>query len=256
MCRCIATLVVAVVLFNLGIHASKLTNDSISRLWKLGFGTVTSESLIRFNLPKINGSLIWMVLIVNLPQALLSFLYSTYNGLFSCMLLMDEWNGFAHDRKTLRVTSAHGMQRSSYWLQVPYIYGIPLLVLSGTMHWLVSQSIFLALVTVFDHDNQEVLGGSISTCGYSCIAIFSVIILGSIVVLLGLLNGSRKYEGMPLVGSCSAAISAACHPPKEDVNAAYLPVLWGAVDVKGEEVGHCCFTSFDVSPPVKGRAYA
>lgn len=43
---------------------------------------------------------------------------------------------------------------------------------------------------------------------------------------------------MPFVGSCSAAISVACRLPMEGMDAAYLPVLWGAVDVQ-EEVG-CC----------------
>ena len=193
------------------------------------------------------------VLVANAPQVLLSFLYFTYNGLFSCMLLVDEWNDFARERKSLRVTSPVGLQRSSYWLQVPYIYGIPLLILSAALHWLVSQSIFLARIS-YDDDAEGLI--TTSTCGYSCIAIISVIILGSITVILGLLMGSRKYkEGMPLVGSCSAAISAACHPPEEDVDASLLPVLWGAVN-SDQKVGHCCFTSFDVSPPIEGEDYA
>ena len=60
---------------------------------------------------------------------------------------------------------------------------------------------------------------------------------------------------MPLARSCSAAISAAFHRPEEDVNAALLPVSWGAVSTDGPIV-HCCFTSFEVSPPVEGELYA
>lgn len=61
---------------------------------------------------------------------------------------------------------------------------------------------------------------------------------------------------MPMVSSCSAAISAACHSPKEDVDVARLPVLWGVVgDPQEGQVGHCCFTSLEASPPVKGKRY-
>lgn len=256
LCRCIITLITAIALLRKGLQNPKISNKSISRLWKMGFGAVSAETLIGIQLPRGNAGIMASVLLANAPQALLSFLYLTYNGLFSCMLLMEEWNGFAHERKTLRVTSPIGIQRSSYWLQLPYTYGIPLLVMSGILHWLVSQSIFLARVAVIDSRGNEVVSDSISTCGYSCIAIISVVILGSIMVISGVLTGSRRYrEGMPLIGSCSAVISAACHALVNDPDAALMPVLWGAVESKGT-AGHCCFTSFDVSPPVKGEVYA
>ena len=60
---------------------------------------------------------------------------------------------------------------------------------------------------------------------------------------------------MSLAGSCSAAISAACYRPEEDVDAAIKPVMWGVVSSE-DDVGHCCFTSLEVSPPVQGEGYA
>lgn len=196
------------------------------------------------------------ILIANSPQALLSFLFLTYNGLFTCMLLADEWTGYAHKRKPLRVTSPVGEQRCTYRLQLPYRYGIPLLILSGTLHWLVSQSLFLARVTAFTVDGAEDIYGSISTVGYSSIAIITVIIYGTIVVLLGIGMGFRRYKpGIPLVGSCSAAISAACHRPNEDVDASRKGVMWGVVGVENG-VGHCCITSLEVETPVMGDLYA
>lgn len=229
----------------------------------MGYGAVIYTSLIDMPHPEGNRGLMASILIANTPQIILSFLYFTYNGLFSCMLLMEEWAGFAYERKPLRVTFPIGMQRSSYWLQLPYKYGVPLLVISGILHWLVSQSIFLARITLFDDQENEIPLGSIYTplssiytCGYSCIAIITVIIFGSIVILFGISNGFRKYKGgMPLIGSCSAAISAACHSLKNDPHAAFLPVMWGAVETTGP-VGHCCFSSLDVSPPVEGKEYA
>ena len=253
---CLTTLIVAGVLLKVGLDNTSLESRAISYLWDLGFGAVTAESMISWNAPGSKGLLL-TVLVANSPQALLSFLFLTYNGLYTCMLMADEWSDYAHDRKPLRVTNPIGVQRSTYRLQLPYKYGIPLTILSGTLHWLVSQSLFLARVASFE-DGEEDTYGSISTVGYSCIAIITVIILGFIVVALGILNGFRKYRpGMPLVGSCSAAISAACHRPRQDHEAAALPVLWGVVNSQVEgQIGHCCFTSFEVSLPVNGQLYA
>ena len=34
-------------------------------------------------------------------------------------------------------------------------------------------------------------------------------------------------------------------------------MLWGAVSVQGDnEVGHYCFASFEIIPPVEGKLYA
>lgn len=258
--RCIGTVVIVSMLLQIGLKNTDLAGTSISYLYSLGFGTVTAQSVISMNLSGDWG-LMATVLISNSPQVLLSFLYLTYNGLFTCMLLAEEWSGYAHRRKTLRVTSAKGSQRSTYWLQLPYRYSIPLLVLSGSLHWLVSQSIFLARVTVIDETGVEDPDLSVSTCGYSNIAIIFLIIFASITVLLGLASGFRRYEaGMPLVGSCSAAISAACHPPEGDTNASGKPLMWGCVDRReagdGDEViGHCSFTSLEVHRPIKGQLY-
>ena len=255
---CISTLLAAGTLLEIGLQNSQLSSKSMSHLWGLGFGAVTGESLVSWNKTS-SGGLLLTVLVANSPQALLSFLFLTYNGLYTCMLMANEWSDYAYERKTLRVSDPVGDQRSTYRLQIPYKYGIPLTVLSGILHWLVSQSLFLARVASYDSNGEEDTREMISTMGYSCIAIITVIILGSIVIALGILNGFRRYRpGMPLVASCSAAISAACHPPREDVDAATLPVLWGAVsNPQGDgTVGHCCFTSFETSPPVEGEAYA
>ena len=151
--------------------------------------------------------------------------------------------------------SAIGSQRTTYSLQLPYRYGIPLLIVSSILHWLVSQSVFLARISL-SAAGKVGFYGSVSTVGYSCMAIITVICTGGIVVFIGILNGFRRYKpSMPLVGSNTAAISAACHRPNEDVDAAYKPVMWGAAKRDGA-VGHCCFTSFEVTKPLEGELYA
>ena len=184
------------------------------------------------------------------------------NGILTSMLLADELNGYAHQRKALRVTSPTGKQRSTYRLHIPYAYGVPLLVVFGILHWLVSQSLFLARVDVYDTDGSVDVSESTSTCGYSLVAIFFVLIVLIIITWFVVMTGFRTFKaGMPLMGSCSGAISAACHPPEDDRDASELPFKWGVVghktlDRTGEEVGHCTFTSFKVKPPVKGKLYA
>ena len=151
--------------------------------------------------------------------------------------------------------SAIGSQRTTYRLQLPYRYGIPLLIVSSILHWLVSQSVFLARISL-SSAGEVGFYSSVSTVGCSCMAIITVICASGIVVFIGILNGFRRYKpGMPLVGSNSAAISVACHRPNEDLDAAYKPVMWGAVKTDGA-VGHCCFTSFEVTKPLEGELYA
>ena len=250
----ISVLIAASCLLRLGLYANPSPDRSLADLWQIGLGTVNQSSMIIMNL-----GLIPAVIVVNSPQLLLSFLFLTYNGLFTCMLLSDEWNGYAYEHKSLRVTNPIGTQRSTYRLQLPYKYGIPLLVISGTLHWLVSQSLFLALVIQINSSGHEENLDQIlvrTPMGYSSIAIIITIFFGSIAFLLIILNGFRRYKpGIPLVGSCSAAISAACHQPKDDHDAAIKPLMWGVVSTK-DGVGHCCFTSFEVTPPVEGELYA
>jgi hypothetical protein len=130
------------------------------------------------------------------------------------------------------------------------------MALSGTLHWLMSQSLFLAFVTVRDADGIIDSNTSLSKVGYSCIAIFCSIIVAGFAILVAFIIGFRRYPaGMPLVGNCSAVISAACHAVPQDTNAALKPLKWGAVD-GGTGVGHCCFSSLEVREPVEGRLYA
>ena len=263
--RCASALTVACYLLAQGLDNPSLNSRSISHLWSLGFGNVNPETLITMNIShdlSDAGGVMLTVLVANSPQIILSFLYFSYNGIFTCMLLAKEWRAYGSKRNLLRVTTPTGRQRSTYRLQLPYRYGVPLLIGSGALHWFVSQSIFLARLDVVGSKILGKMSESFSTCGYSPIAIIFTIVLGFIVVLVGIANGFRKVKGgMPFAGSCSAVISAACHPPKADVKASSKSVKWGVVVERnpndpGNRVGHCSFTSFEVETPIVGRRYA
>ncbi|OCL09335.1 hypothetical protein AOQ84DRAFT_431347 [Glonium stellatum] len=227
--------------------------SSFKGLWATGLGTLNGNNLLSMSTSLVGG-----VILANVPQAVLSYLYLCFNALYTCMLVAHEWARFFYERRTLRVTSPSSQQRSSYWLQLPYTYAVPLTVASGLLHWLASQSLFMVQITVVNDDGEPDPGLSISTCGYSPVAIILTTIVGSFIVLGGIGTALRRYPaGMPLASSCSAAISAACHPPSEDIDAAVLPVQWGVVDGGGKgEVGHCTFTSMRVTEPVPGKLYA
>ena len=68
---------------------------------------------------------------------------------------------------------------------------------------------------------------------------------------------SKYPKGIPMASTCSAAISAACHRPKEDKEAHFFPVEWGVVGYNENGVGHCSFTTDkNVTRPRKGELYA
>lgn len=78
-------------------------------------------------------------------------------------------------------------------------------------------------------------------------------------MLAAIVVGFRQIDSaIPLVGNCSAAISAACHPLAEDEGVWRKKLMWGVVDERdgSEAVGHCSFSGLEVERPVEGRLYA
>ena len=225
-------------------------------LWQTGVGAIQGNNLL-----SIRTSLLGGVLLANTPQALLSYMYLAFNALYTTMFVAAEWSSYGVNRKTLRVTAPAGQQRSTYWLGVPYRYALPMTVISGLFHWLASQSLFKVQIAITDTQTRDVVG-EISTCGYSPVAIILTAVVASVIALGGVVLSQLWYPaGIPLVASNSAAISAACHAPPQDVDASLLPVQWGAVthgkeDGGGQErIGHCCFSSLPVEDPIAGRMY-
>ncbi|PUU76463.1 hypothetical protein B9Z19DRAFT_990526 [Tuber borchii] len=262
---CSATImIVTAVLLRLGIqYEGQYLDTDLKSMWSRGFGNVNSISLLNVVLPNIPQ----LVLLANLPQTILSFLYLTYNSLFTCMLAGHEWSLFSHHHRTLRVTSPRPGQRSTYWLQIPYTYAIPLMTLSGLLHWLTSQSLFLASIEISDPFGREIsdpLGSdslaTISGVGYSCIAIIFVLILGIIALLAAAGMGYKRFSAeITTVGCCSAAISAACHAWGADSEEIVgKKVRWGDVGCAPNlGVRHLTFSSEEeIGKPLFGEVYS
>lgn len=273
----------------LGIENFK-GDKTIQNAWSIGLGTVRPQNLVMgWNLPGYgNTSIAISTLIANAPQAVFSFLYVCYNGLFTVMFLSRELMRFSvtagRGRKYLRVSEARGEQKSTYFLNLPFKYGVPLLFGSGLMHWLVSQSVFLANITVIPRDGTVPMQDEITTVAYSPIGMLFMLCLGFILLVFLFATALRKLPfGMPLIGSNSMAISAACHLPpgtteSEREDMVLRPLNWGSIpggakimdlgirdfhahgsegdlDGNGSEFGHCCFSDRVVDPPERGKFY-
>jgi len=253
-------LIIITVLLSWGIRA--LPEDvvhSIPGVSKLGYGAIDPRTIISFYGQMSTTSL---VLIANIAQPILSFLYFSYNGLFTAMLLGFEWVSYAVHRKGLRVSRLpEGAQRSTYFLQLPYRFALPLMALSGVLHWLVSQSIFLVAIDTYNWDGSTDIYGDWKSCGYSPIAIFTTLMLGILMTLSAVGVGWVPFKpGMNLAGSCSAAISAACHGLDESDAHGYEKAIsklqWGVAGTNADGIGHCTFSTKEVEMPKVGQMYA
>ena len=95
---------------------------------------------------KIMLSTSGMIVLANTPQLVLSMCYFAYNGLFTRMLSEFEWAKLSTAYRSLRVTRPKGPhQRSTYRLQLPYRWSLPLLLVSAVLHWLYSNSFYLTI---------------------------------------------------------------------------------------------------------------
>lgn len=230
------------------------------------------NSIYQSKVSLLNAVFIVVVLLVNVPQVVISAIYSVYNNTLTRLLLSAEFNRYSVERRYLRVSHPTGNQRGTYWLSIPYRYTIPFLTLFTLAHWLSSQAVSLVQIiprTVYgepDH-SRVMLGIAISTLG---VKIMVIPVLVALLAIIGLVM--RKYDSpaMPVAMNCSAAISAACHPPPGDTDAAKKPVMWGEVDLDvpnlfttlgpglediQTECRHCSFTSQEVREPDPRIAY-
>ena len=263
-----ATFIAVTGLLGAGVAGRVRDHRSInfSSLISEGLGTADPQQLLSATGKGAPTTLLSAVVLANVFQVLFSCLYYMYNSVLSCMLVAFEWSRYSVKRKSLRVSNPTGAQRSSYFLTIPYRYGIPLLSASSLLQWLVSQSIFLIRTTNYDPTGTGIVVSESNRIGFSPIGIIASYGLTWLMFFtLLVLAFAKKYpqgdKAMPIVSTCSAAISASCHRPPSDYDAWLLPVQWGvtpALEGRGnKEIGHCSFTTArEVARPVEGMLYA
>jgi len=116
------------------LPAYGVNNASDKRhIWSLGFGAADPRTIIyswSLSATGISG-VVENALIANLAQPVLSLVYYIYNSCLTAMASAAEWDGFALNRKGLRVSGVpQGAQRSTHLLQLPYRFSIPLMIFS------------------------------------------------------------------------------------------------------------------------------
>ena len=264
----LSILVVAIVLLAIGLthfrniqtglntysNSDGAPPTDIASLWRLGFGTANVNLMLQLPDMSSSGNVVAHVLLVNTPQLILSLVYFSYNTVWTNMLVAHEWAQFGRSRRSLRVSVPAGEQRMQFTLSIPWKFAIPLQSSSVLLHWLLSQSFFLARINVYPA--RPFVGtppAVINTVGYSLISlVFLIISWASLFFALIGFGWTRKLKSpMPIVGGNSFAISAACHVPKTESCTALQPLTWGVVDaMEGEDgVKHCCFTAGDSCSP-------
>ena len=253
----------SIVLFTsilLGLGVGNLKSLGTSGIWTEGFASIDPNAI--FDATSFGGAdsngVFKTILITNVPQLLISTLYFMYNGSLMNMMCAREFTEFSQRPVTLRASRPAGEQRSTYWLSLPCKFSLPLIAISAALHWFLSRSLFLVQIEVMDWENRRQKDRDISACGFSPLA-------GSIVmaILTGLLLslvacGFRRFPpGVPIVGTCSWAISAACHDLGGEKDAAMKPLMCGDIGMSGENnVGHRSKSSRKVVPPTERRTYA
>lgn len=199
-------------------------------IWKQGFGVVSSINVVPHS---TEWSLIGNVLFVNTPQLILSFAYLCFNTIFTVMVSAHEFTKFASVRKALRVSKPRGQQRTTFWLQLPYRYIVPVLTTMAVLHWAVSRSIFLVDLKAYNvvGSGLEAKQGTFSSSGYSPMAITVSVGIGTVMATsIIALSRCRLNAGIPSVGSNSLAISAASYlAPSEREDAVLLPLMYGFI---------------------------
>ncbi|KAI0421145.1 hypothetical protein F5X98DRAFT_330231 [Xylaria grammica] len=174
-----------------------------------------------------NAPVLVSIIIANSPQLLLTLGYFAYNNMFTRLAMAREWFSYASSAQPLRVTDPHGEQVSTYRLQLPYRYSVPLLVLRTGLHWMVSNT-FHSTIVYGDYFRALKLAANFKVQGipayinettpklqlkHSTSAFLVVIIIVAIFAPVPLLMSLRKIKDSNMVGfpSNSHVMSAACH---------------------------------------------
>ncbi|KAB5540581.1 hypothetical protein GE09DRAFT_260589 [Coniochaeta sp. 2T2.1] len=180
---------------------------------KLGtshFGHDSKNKPVLFNGEYLDETMM-ITVVANTPQLILSICYLAYNGLFTRMLSEFEWASFSVRYATLRVTHKKGQQRSTYRLQLPYRWSIPLLVVSILLHWLYSNCIYVGIYEGYAWD-QPLNPVTIRSLQYSTVAILISLCISLSVAAAPIALAMFRLPGrMVLAKNSSATISAACH---------------------------------------------
>ncbi|KAL9089010.1 MAG: hypothetical protein Q9159_002813 [Coniocarpon cinnabarinum] len=231
------------------------TDQSGAGVSQTNYGTAAFNTNLGFNpsglLPG-NFGLFSAIFSANVIQLAVSNAYLFINNIFTCALVSQELSDYATESKMMRVTRPRGPQRSTYWLQLPYKWSLPLMAMMTLLHWLISEALFMVDVQVFDPDGRKIPPNSDSSDGSF------YVVEGGLIISFVYAYGFRKFTaGVPVFSSCSIAISAGCHMSTQEYDdAIFRPLKYGVLKTgklgDAQPVG---FSALEVTPLQKGELY-
>jgi hypothetical protein len=173
-------------------------NDQISQYQPLTLQTPTSNNGLLANLCSL-GSI----------HLAISVIYLFYNHLWSRMLAALELNKLAKTPASLRVTLPVQGARNSYYLAIKPHYSALLLIALIFLHFLTTKA--FSVVAIYTYDVLGHYSHQRITYGISTPSAVLALVLGFVMLCVLAYALERKSDaGMPVVGSCSMAISAKC----------------------------------------------
>ena len=240
-----------------------ISSDSSDAFWPNELSTKDHKSfdvwtILQFTIGSTAKSLTANVLLANLPQMIVSFLFILYNDVLTRMLISEDYCQFGKRKETLRVSYPSGAQRSAFLLNVPARYGIAVLSLMTLLHWFLSNTVTFVRVRVFDDSLRTWTGTATSFCGWSPVATAECMFVDGILTLALLVFGLRRHSSdIPLAATCSAAISAACHAETVESGADVVsqPLRYGVAGTGRLEKRRVGFSCKEVQPLVVGEVY-
>ncbi|KAJ3568632.1 hypothetical protein NPX13_g6352 [Xylaria arbuscula] len=220
--RTYGILVFSFILLAVGLgYSSDFSSNNYSYSWN------HDSEILSVGIPPNYSS---ALLLANTPQLLLSLCYFSYNALITRLQVEKEWNLFSSGFRSLQVSYPTGLQVSSYRLQLPYRYSIPMILVSILLHWLLSNALFIYIIeggfvsNDWGHTFSDTPGSGLSTqfgvpegsfidLGYSPIFILVLFVARFIFIICPpLVLGLQKLKYKMVTGDCnSLVLSAACH---------------------------------------------
>ena len=170
------------------------------------------------------------IALANSPQFWFSLGYLLWNNQITRIWGEHEWRSYAGRRKPPRVSYGAKVAgvRNTRWLQLPYSLSALLMVVSTTMHWVVSQSLFVIEVENMSGLPNNADPGIIFAICYSPTAIFVVAVMGTALILGITIYYLIPFRSvMPFMAGSARVVFASCTALPKD-----LPVdgiMWGDV---------------------------
>ena len=207
----------------------------------------------------LGSGIIPMTFYSNLGQLLVTTLYLAINSFFTRMLAADELHAFSttNGRKPLRTTDPLRGQRTRFFLHIPLRYAVPMMASMFVLHFFVSQAAIAVRMNVYDFEGKYSASDSFATLFASFNGAISTTVwaLALVLILHGMALRRLRTENMPFMAGNSLAISAACHPPKSDTDAATKSVAYGAFYDMDNSTTRAGFTSYNVRKLQEGVQY-